>query len=61
MECGVREASFGSQIVWPREVSESPLRRGMILAVDVLELVWEAGLGSQRVRLCVEFLSFLRR
>ena len=32
LECGMRKVGFGSQIGWPGEVSESPLRRGMVLS-----------------------------
>ena len=43
LECGMREVGFGSQIGWPREVSESPLRRGMVLRYGCLRIC----LGSQ--------------
>ena len=37
LECGMREVKFGSQIGWPEEVSESPLRRGMVLSCGCFE------------------------
>ena len=43
LECGMRDVGFGSQIVWPGEVSESPLRRGMVLICGGFGI----GLGSR--------------
>ena len=39
----MREANFGSQIVWLGEVSESPMRRGMVLSCGCFGF----GLGSR--------------
>ena len=43
LDCGMREVGFGSLIGWPGEVSESPLRRGMVLSCGCFGI----GLGSQ--------------